>query len=317
VTKRVFKATSVVQSPAVQEVRRRSACALQESKDRRIACVVPNWNGARHTAACLEALGRLSGPEFEVVVVDKGSSDDSLSVIRNSGTDVELIKNNCNLGFANASNVGIRAALSSGANYVWLLNNDAEPLEGALEAMIAVAESDALIGAVGSVLRSTEPPHRIQCWGGGQANLWCGYSSVARSPRSSSWFDYMCAGSMLVRREALLDVGLLDDGYFLYWEDADFGFRLRSKGWRLAVAPDSVVLHKENASTAGNAALRDRYSRASCLRFLKLWSPVPSLASIIFLGNRLAKRVLRGQFDRVGAVIDGIRDARVVAAGRP
>lgn len=272
--------------------------------------ILLNWNGCADTLACLAALRTTGHSLRSIVVVDNASTDNSANRIRTAYPKVRLIELGRNLGFAGGNNYGIRYALESGSDYVWLLNNDSEPQSGALEAMLAVAQSDPQIAAVGCVLRHAEPPHAVQSWGGGRIALWAGFNTVARKPRPSDWFDYICAGSMLVRREALLDIGLLDDGYFLYWEDADFGFRLRHEGWKLAVASDAVVLHKENGSTAGNSPVRDRHSTASCLRFLHAWSPTPSLASAIFLFNRLARRVLLGQFRRVGAVLKGIRDSR-------
>jgi GT2 family glycosyltransferase len=94
----------------------------------------------------------------------------------------------------------------------------------------------------------------------------------------------------------------------LYWEDVDFGYRLRRNGWRLAVAGKAVVLHKENGSTAGKAELRDRYSTASCLRFLRQWAPVPSVSMGLFLASRFGKRAITGQLRRMSGVYLGARD---------
>src|SRR5205823_11708222 len=89
--------------------------------------------------------------------------------------------------------------------------------------------------------------------------------------------------------------------------------RLREKGWRIAVAPDSRVLHKVNASTGGNRALLDRFETASTLRVLRLHSPVPRLAMLLFLTARFARRCLRLQFSRCRSVWLGIQDYRKMA----
>ena len=115
---------------------------------------------------------------------------------------------------------------------------------------------------------------------------------------------------MLIARAALEDVGLLDEGFFLYWEDTEFSIRLRKRGWRIAASPDSRVLHKVNASTGGNKVVLDRFQTASGLRLLRLHSPAPRLASLLFLTARLARRVARLQFERCRSVWLGIQDYR-------
>jgi GT2 family glycosyltransferase len=115
---------------------------------------------------------------------------------------------------------------------------------------------------------------------------------------------------MLVSSAAIGDVGLLDEGFFLYWEDTEFCLRLRKNGWRIASAPASRVLHKVNASTGGNGVILDRYETASVLRILQLHSPAPKLASIIFLLVRFTRRLMRFQFARCKSVYRGIQDYR-------
>jgi GT2 family glycosyltransferase len=112
---------------------------------------------------------------------------------------------------------------------------------------------------------------------------------------------------MLIPRKAFEQVGLLDERYFLYWEDTEFGFRLRKNGWRLAVASDSRVIHKENGSTGGNRSILTRYSTASGLRFLFDYSPLSGASALLFLTVRMAQRIFSGR----------VRDAlAVIQAGR-
>jgi hypothetical protein len=115
---------------------------------------------------------------------------------------------------------------------------------------------------------------------------------------------------MLIARDAFEEVGLLDEGFFLYWEDTEFSLRLRKKGWLIGAAPASRVLHKVSASTAGNKLLLDRYQTASGLRLLRLHSPAPVLSSLMFLAIRFARRIVRLQFTRCSSVVAGIQDFR-------
>ena len=215
------------------------------------------------------------------------------------------------------NNIGIRHALDLGADIVWLLNNDTRPAADALDALVEKALSDGGIGAVGSICYYADRPSTVQAWAGSRINLWIGYGRLCTEPHEDDWFHSLNGTSMLVTREALEDVGLLDERFFLYWEDTEFSLRLRKKGWRIAAAARSRVLHKVNASTGGNKLLLDRYQTASGLHLLRLYSPAPFLASCMFLAVRFARRIVRLQFGRCKSVIAGIHDYRCASYVAP
>lgn len=245
-----------------------------------------------------------------MIVVDNGSTNDSVARIRAAHPDILLIESEKNLGFAGGNNIGIRRALAHGADFVWLLNNDTKPDPNALSALVAAALTNNKIGAVASICYYADSPSSVEAWAGARVNLWIGYGRNSRAPRTDEWFHSLNGTSMLVSGAALKDAGLLDEGFFLYWEDTEFCLRLRKKGWRLAAAPDSRVLHKVNASTGGNKLALDRYQTASGLRLLRLHSPAPYLASLTFLLIRFARRLARLQFDRCKSVWAGVQDYR-------
>lgn len=273
-------------------------------------CIVLNWNGWQDTVECLIALKESTYPNQNVIVVDNGSTNDSVARIRTAHPDILLIESEKNLGFAGGNNIGIRHALAHGADFIWLLNNDTKPASNALSALVAAALTNNKIGAVASVCYHADSPSSVQAWAGARVNLWIGYGRNSTKPRSDDWFDSLNGTSMLISRAALEDAGLLDEGFFLYWEDTEFCLRLRKKGWCLAAAPDSNVLHKVNASTGGNKLALDRYQTASGLRLLRLHSPAPRLASLAFLLIRFARRLAQLQFDRCRSVWAGIQDYR-------
>jgi GT2 family glycosyltransferase len=275
-----------------------------------VSCIVLNWNGGEDTIECLNALQESTYPGLTVIVVDNGSTDDSVTRIGSSHPDLLLLKSGKNLGFAGGNNIGIRYALAHGADFIWLLNNDTKPAPGALTALVAKALTDHRIGAVASICYYADEPSRVQAWAGSRVNLNIGYVHLSTEPHEDDWFHSLNGTSMLVSRNALEAVGLLDEDFFLYWEDTEFSLRLRKKGWRIAAAPDSMVLHKVNASTGGNGILLDRYKTASCLRILRLHSPVPQLASLLFITRRLTRRLLQFQFARCRSVWAGIQDYR-------
>ena len=279
-----------------------------------VVCVILNWNGWRDTINCLSALSRTLYSKLSVTVVDNCSADDSVMRIREAYPDVTLIQNASNLGFGGGVNVGLRHVLPQQPDYVWLLNNDTEPSPSALGELVRKAGSDDRLGAIGSVLFYAHDPNRVQAWGGGKVNCWVGYGSHSTVPREDSWFNYLTAASVLLPRRALEDVGLFDERFFLYWEDTDLCFRLRRQGWKLGVAGEAMVLHKENASSGGNRRAVDRYSTASGIQFLRKHSPLPWISVGAFVAMRIVRRLAAGRFAHIADVTGGIRDYR---ASRP
>ncbi len=243
-------------------------------------------------------------------MVDNGSTDDSVERIRGAYPGVLVLESGRNLGFAAGNNIGIRHALARGADYVWLLNNDTKPAPDALSSLVAKAMTDRRIGAVASICYFADAPSKVQAWGGSRVNLWIGVSRLNTEPHKDDWFDSLNGTSMLVTREALENVGLLDEGFFLYWEDTEFCLRLRKKGWRIAAAPESRVLHRVNASTGGNSLVLDRHQTASGLRILRLHAVLPYFSSLVFLGVRFSRRLLKMQFLRCKSVWAGVEDYR-------
>lgn len=274
----------------------------------RVACIVLNWNGWRDTIECLAALKQCAYPLLSVIVVDNGSTDDSIGRIRAAHPEILLLESGENLGFAGGNNIGIRYALAHAADFVWLLNNDTKPAPEALSALIAKALTDRRIGAVSSICYYADAPSAVEAWAGTRVNLWMGYVRNSTVPHEDDWFQALYGASLLIARTAIEDAGLLDEGFFLYWEETEFCLRLRKKGWRLAAAPDSRVLHKVSASTGGNKLILDRYFTASGLRILHLHSPAPYLASFLFLTVRFVRRLQRLEFARCRSVWAGARD---------
>jgi GT2 family glycosyltransferase len=270
---------------------------------KRVAVVVLNWNGWRDTLACIASLQKLNYPNFELIVVDNGSTDGSHAHIEAHFPGIKVLQTGFNLGFGGGCNAGIRWALEQGADYVWLINSDATVDVNALTELVRVAEEQALVGAVGSVLYEADQPEQIQLWGGGKVHLGTGLSRHQTRPAQ---LDFVSGASMLLRREALEQVGLFDDQtFFMYWEDSDLGFRLRQGGWQLAVAEKSCVWHKLSASLGKGSRQLDVYFTQSGVRFLRRYSPVPAVSVFMMVGRMLMKRVLTAEFGRARSVLDG------------
>jgi GT2 family glycosyltransferase len=278
-----------------------------------VVSVVINWNGWPDTLSCLESLVKQEYPAQQIVVVDNASTDDSVERIRGAFPEILVLVAERNRGFAAGSNLGIRYALKHGAEFVWLLNNDTVCPPDTVRKLVGAA-ADAQVGVVGTVLRYYAEPARIQAWGGGSATRSMGFVRHFESPAELRENSFVTFASVLLRREMLERIGLLDEGYFMYFEDSDLCFRARAAGWRLAVAPDTAVLHKEGASNGsspactGKSAKLDRIVTASGLRFLERYGQPRWIAKPLFVLSRVAKRALKGNFEGVRAVLRGVRD---------
>lgn len=211
-----------------------------------ISVVIPNLNGARYLQSCLSSLERQVFKDFEVIVVDNGSSDDSVSLIKKEFLWVKLKELPENIGFAAACNIGIKA---SGGKYVALLNNDTEVAPQWLEGLQAVIEKDEKIGMVASKILLSFETREIDSVGmliypdgiGRQR----GRGEVDRGQfdhEEEVLFPSACAG--LYKREMIEDIGLFDENFFAYGEDTDLGLRAGHGGWRAILAPGAEVYHK-------------------------------------------------------------------------
>ena len=275
----------------------------------RIQIVVLNWNNYSDTASCLSSLRQLHYENHEVVVVDNGSTDDSASQVRNAFPQVRVIETTNNLGFAGGCNVGIRDALGRDAQFVWLLNNDTLVDPEALQTLIDKATSDNRMGAVGSAIYAMGDPTRLSAWGGGRINFWLGRSRHFLHPVPDESVDFITGASMLIALDAIKQVGLLSERFFMYWEDADFCYRLRAANWKIGVAGQSRIWHKGSASVGKASVCLDSYFNASATRFFHKHAPIPPWPIWMGSGLRLGKRALQGNWEKVRAVLAAVLEA--------
>ncbi len=276
--------------------------------------ILVNWNNWKDTSQCLVSLGGLDYPDYRVLLLDNGSVDGSVQRIRESFPEVETVELGANLGFAKGNNVGIRVALERGAEFVWLLNNDTTVNSLTLRALLTTAERDPRVGAVGSAIYSFTQRERLQVWGGGHINFLLGRSVCFQRHVGNERVQYITGASLFLRRQAVEQVGLLDEEFFMYWEDADYCFRLRRSGWRLAVAADSKVWHREQGSVGKKSVLMDAYFNRSAVHFFRKYATVPLVPIWLSLTQRFARWLLAGDLDRVGAVWAALRKPEIVSA---
>jgi GT2 family glycosyltransferase len=221
--------------------------------------VIPNWNGAHHLPECLDSLARQTLQATEVLVVDNGSSDDSVDLVRDRYPWVRVIQHPDNRGFSAAVNSGIRA---TGGEFVALLNNDTRAEPDWLERLVGAMQRWPEASFAASKMLRYDPPHAIDSAGdrfnllaGAGANLGAGQSRDTHS--EFGWTFGACAGAAIYRRALFDDIGLFDEDFFLVFEDVDLDLRAQVAGHRCLYVPNAIVYHKRGAST-DNASLEIR-----------------------------------------------------------
>lgn len=225
----------------------------------RVAVVLVNWNGAGDTLATLSSLDRVVGAEaLRVIVVDNGSTDDSVARLRRERPGLELVETGKNLGFAGGNDVGIRAALEAPeVGWVLLLNTDVEVDPGFLAPLIRACE-DPDVGAAGPKIYYYDQPDRLWAAGGRlriretvAVELGRGQPDGPRWSRARD-VTYLTTCCLLVPRDVLEQVGPLDPAYFINVDDADWCQRALDAGYRLRYEPESRIWHKVAVATAGS-----------------------------------------------------------------
>ena len=215
----------------------------------RVGIVVLNWKKVDDTLACLESLRQLEYPAFEVVVVDNGSADGSPALIRERFEGISLIENSRNLGFAAGNNVGIRHLLRRGVDYVLLLNNDTIVTSELLRVLVDYAEADPEIGILGPKIYYHREANIIWSAGGtlgptGEpGHLRVGETDDG-SPESVRDVDYVTGCAILIKRRVVERIGLLDERFFIYFEEAEWCARARRAGFRVVYVPEARMWHK-------------------------------------------------------------------------
>jgi GT2 family glycosyltransferase len=249
--------------------------------------VIPNWNGSRWLQQCLPSIFAQSFRDFEVILVDNGSTDESVDWVRAQFPRVQIIRNKQNLGFGAATNQGIIATCSP---YVATLNNDTQVAATWLESLVQAAERDPGVGMWASKMVYAEHPETIDSTGicldkcgvawdrlGGEPDR-----AYADEPRE---IFGPCGGAALYSRELLDNVGLIDEDFFAYLEDVDLAWRARLAGWRCQYVPTAVVHHYHSATSRHVPSRKWRLLGRNKIAMILKNYPSPQLyryASIIF-----------------------------------
>lgn len=286
-----------------------------------VLIILVTWNHWEVTCDCLDSLRRLTYPNYQVLVVDNGSSDDTVAQIRKQYPEVSLLENGRNLGFAAGCNVGLRYALESETHYVFLLNNDTEVPAGLLDVLVPEADSLPRLGILGPELRYDQEPARIWFRGSYRHPLTLEATDFGplgprriRRQDAVRAVDYLFGTAMLIPTNALHEVGLFDESFFMYYEDMDLSIRMQHAGYRLYSTTSSGLTHRVAASTDEHSDFRYYHKARSSVIFFKkhagwlrrLLVIIPyRTGSLIRTTMRLASK---GEWASVRAYLRGIGD---------
>jgi GT2 family glycosyltransferase len=268
---------------------------------------------------CLASLGGVSYGNFEVILVHNGLPNAELEkkVSGFSGPPLEIIYAGENTGFAKGNNIGIRRALNRGADYVLLLNDDTVVSRNFLDILVAEAEKDPLTGMLGPEVLYYGDRERISFMGAKfdqaagtfsfpHADELCSALTVP-SPVES---DYVTGCALLVKKSLLEKIGLLDERFFLYWEDSDWGLRAAAAGFRSLVVPAAKIWHKISVSSGGNdSPLKIYHKTKSHLLFAQLHSPRAKKTIMTAMVRDVAWLIFKcraeGRFTKAAAYLAG------------
>ncbi len=290
--------------------------------------VIVNWNGRRLLDSCLEAVAAQTPPPALVVVVDNGSTDHSVEHLRSHWPAVTIVDLGRNAGVAAGNNAGIRAVRASGTDRVLLLNNDAELRPAAL------AELERALQAAGEGSWAAAPKilyraHPDRIWSAGGAFEWWRGLSRDRGTDEPDHGQYDAPGEidyantccLLVRADAFDRVGLMDEAYFMYYDDSDFSARIRRAGGRIRYVPSSEVLHDVQASSkraaAGPSLFALYYTTRNRARFIRRNGPTAvhrAAAHAFTIASRLVRAgqaALRGRRAEALLVLGALHDGYV------
>jgi GT2 family glycosyltransferase len=230
----------------------------------KIAIVILNWNGYADTSECIISLQKITYDNYQIVVVDNGSVKEDYLLLKKNFPEIEVIKSESNLGFTGGNNLGIQYAMKMNPDYLLLINNDTIVEPNFIQPLLNVFEEDKNAGIAAPQINYFYDPQKIWTAGGKISRL--RGSGFAYSDRIESWIKpdnksvtFVSGCCMLIKKEVFEKIGLFDENFFLYVEDADLCFRTTHAGYKIIVNHHSKILHKVSYSTKENLSYLPLY----------------------------------------------------------
>lgn len=213
--------------------------------------LVLHWRGIDLTRACLESVQKLTYANHKILLVDNGSDERDGEKLEKEFPLVTVIRLSENFGFAGGCNRGMEYCLEHGAEYIWLVNNDARVAEDSLTLLVQQAQQKTEAGALGgAVVDSLSAKEKRVEASRGTINFRSAKTKVvSQLVTEPTYSDWLHGSNLLLRAKTLREVGLFDERYFLYFEDTELCHRMNLKGWKCLFVPDAQIEHLGSAST--------------------------------------------------------------------
>ena len=290
---------------------------MAENTPGTISVVIPTYNGIAYIADCLDSLREQLRVPDEIVLVDDGSTDDTVSLVGKSYPEVRYIRLDSNRGFAAAVNEGIRHCSGT---YVALLNNDTRVAPEWLRELEKALAARPSVGFCSSKMLFADRPDIINSIGigftraGMAMDVGYGQKDGKRFESPRPIFG-ACAGAAMYRRALFNDVGLFDEDFFMWYEDVDLSFRARLAGYECAYVPTAVVYHVGGGTASSVNKLQLHYSSRNRVLVMVKNLPGPlrtryfARMSVVCLKHSL-KTLAEGKTAVLGGYLAALRDLR-------
>lgn len=243
----------------------------------KIFILILNYQRPKETIECLHSIVKFSNCQIfklSIILIDNGSQDESVELIRKKFPHLKIIENKKNLGFAGGNNVGIKYALRKSADFILLLNNDTEVYSDFLIQLIKVMRKDKNVGIAGPVIEHKVKNKTFYDYGGKiNFKLARAYHINKRTYQKTKPIerDFVSGCCMLIKKEVFEKVGFLDERYFLYLEDVDFCVRVKKVGYKIWMVPAVKIFHYGGVS--GDDWIKILYSFRNSILFTMKWVP--------------------------------------------
>lgn len=282
-----------------------------------ISIIIPNFNGKHHLESCLPSLYIQSHKDFEIIIIDNGSTDTSVDYIKKNYPDIKIIELGKNYGFAKAVNIGIKYTLQNKYNkYILLLNNDIECDKHFISELLKGFKNES-IGSVGGKMLNYYKRNIIDDTG-----IQLKFKSPPR-PRGHNTLDehqydneeYIfgaCGGAAIYKREVFDKIGKFDEDFVSYYEDVDFSFKLQYFGYKCLYNPKAICYHKRGGTAS--SIYRNYYCEKNLValriinypfRILLFFSPIYFLVRIKYYFLSFHKQTIKESYWAIKGYIKG------------
>lgn len=233
----------------------------------RIAAIIVNYNGLSDTIECVKSLTS-SDNQIYPIIIDNGSSNFESEKLKKVFPNIKIIETGNNLGFAGANNIGIEYAISNDFTHVLLINNDTVVEKNAIPRMLANCDENCVVTCIIKYYSDRS----VFWYAGGNISKFTGNSKHYTNPKKvhKKYCNFASGCCILIPAQVIKEVGLLDDSYFMYYEDVDYCIRLKENHISIILEKNAIIYHKVGKSSGGNqSAFSIYYLTRNRLRLVK------------------------------------------------